>query len=137
MTRRPHSPSRRTARPLSTAPPPPERADVDIARADDTRPDDARTAPGRAVAPVVAVDRIDTTTTTTLTPDQHAAAVTALAALIHTWPHDTHTPRSTRSRRRSSTTQPGARLSGRPADRHRADQPGADQPGTHHGTAAA
>lgn len=119
MTRRPRPASRRTDRHLSAAPPP------DPARADDTRPD-AHPTCGRAVAPVVALDRVDTAT---LTPDQRAAAVNALAALIHTWHHDTHTSHGTRSRRRTSTARPNRR--------RRADQLGTGRPGTHHRTEAA
>jgi hypothetical protein len=109
MTRRPRPPSRRTARHLCTAPPPPELVHNDHPRPGDTRPGDTRpgdthAAPARAGAQVVAVDRIDTAT---LTPDQRAAAVTALAALIHTWHRDTPTRHRTGPPHRDAT-QPGA-----------------------------
>ncbi len=53
----------------------------------------------------MALDRIDTAT---LTPDQHAAAVTALAALIHTWHRDTPTRHRTGPPSQAAT-RPGAR----------------------------
>lgn len=90
MTRRPRTSSLRAdrRRHLSAAP-------------DDTHPDDADASPGRAAAPVMAVARIDTAA---LTPDQHAAAVTALAALIHTWHRASPTRHRTKPR---PDTRPG------------------------------